>query len=133
MRYALSVTHQLQWTSVYAVKQHQKTLGLSGSRSEAIKNLDSNAATQLVLQELDKDLANRMGVHTIQAKIACISSSVSKWLAFKTEIFLLTIGMIFSNVVSDLMHIHAREALIAVSQQIQSSKGTSWNTPLLGW
>ena len=52
------------------VKRRRKELGLSGSRSRYVKNMDRGISTQLVLDELSKDPAKRMGVRTNQAKVA---------------------------------------------------------------
>lgn len=51
------------------VKRRRKALGLTGSRS-TIKTIDRAEAEQLVITQMDADVARRAGVRTIQQRIA---------------------------------------------------------------
>jgi hypothetical protein len=50
------------------VKRRRRRLGLKGSRVE--KDKSPNEYEQLVLKQLDRDIANRQGVKTIMEKVA---------------------------------------------------------------
>ncbi|KAJ7586525.1 hypothetical protein C8J56DRAFT_1051886 [Mycena floridula] len=87
--------HGIEMSEI-GVKRRRKFLGLSGSRSTAVKEMNTSAATQLVLDEMGKDQARRSGVRTIQAKVAFNHST-----------------HLPRNVVSEIMHTHAPEAFDA--------------------